>query len=321
MISRNGKLDLDLYRRMYLVRRAEEAIRERYLDDEMKTPMHMSAGGEAIAAGICQALRSGDQVIGTYRSHALYLAKTLESDGFFAEMYGRVAGVSRGKGGSMHLNAPEHGLICTSAIVASNIPVSLGAAFANRQAGNGRVVAVFFVDGAIDEGAFSESLNSASGMGLPVLFVCEDNGYAVHSHRSKRHGYAFIDKVVQQFDIHCEASESTDAREIYDLTRRLLDAMTSDGKPGFLHLHYYRYLEHVGVFEDFNKGYRERAEMEQWLLRDPLVLGREALLHEHTEQRVLDLEAAIDAQVEKSIESARAAPFPEPAELMRDVLA
>ena len=129
----------------------------------MKTPMHMSTGAEAICAGVCQALRPQDQVIGTYRTHGIYLAKTGETDRFFAEMYGRATGMAKGKAGSMHLTAPEAGLICTSAIVGTTIPVALGAAYANRQNAQDRVVAVFFGDGAIDEGVFWESINIACG--------------------------------------------------------------------------------------------------------------------------------------------------------------
>ena len=174
------KLNVELYRKMCLIRTAETAICEHYPEDELKTPMHMSMGGEAICAGVCHALKAEDQVLGTYRSHGIYLAKTMETDRFFAEMYGRATGTSRGKAGSMHLMAPEHGLICTSAIVASHIPVALGAAFVNKATDNGQTVAVFFGDGAIDEGVFWESLNFACLRKLPVMFVCEDNGFAVH---------------------------------------------------------------------------------------------------------------------------------------------
>src|ERR1051325_10109780 len=117
-----SELNRALYQKVFLIRRAEQAIREHYASDAMKTPMHMSTGGEAICAGVCQALRAVDQVIGTYRSHGIYLAKTGETDRFFAEMYGRQTGMAKGKAGSMHLTAHEAGLICTSAIVGTTIP-------------------------------------------------------------------------------------------------------------------------------------------------------------------------------------------------------
>ena len=194
----NRPLNVRLYEKMYLIRKAEEAIQEYYPEDDMKTPMHMSMGEEAIVAGVCEALDPEDQVLGTYRSHALYLAKTSETNRFFAEMYGKATGVARGKAGSMHLSSFEHGLLCSSAIVASSIPVALGVAFANKYKNRNKKVVVFFGDGAVDEGSFWESVNFAGLKKLPLLFVCEDNGLAVHTRREDRQGYSSINKVISQ---------------------------------------------------------------------------------------------------------------------------
>ncbi|MBF0438027.1 MAG: thiamine pyrophosphate-dependent dehydrogenase E1 component subunit alpha [Magnetococcales bacterium] len=315
------EIQLGLYRKVYLTRRAEDLIRAHYLEDGMKTPMHMSTGGEAISSGICEALQAEDQVLGTYRSHALYLSRTGESDLFFAEMYGKATGMAKGKGGSMHLTAADEGLICTSAIVASNIPVALGAAFANKMAGKESVVAVFFGDGAIDEGVFWESLNAACLMGLRVLFVCEDNGYAVHIPAHKRHGYQSITTIVSGFECDVWQSDSTDAWQIYLLAQQARAAAIQNNRPGFLHLKYYRYLEHVGVFEDFKAGYRSRTEFEPWLERDPVKIQRENLLRWLTEEAVLLLEKQIDQQIETSLQRAMEAPFADHSELLMDLYA
>ena len=314
-------LNVALYRKLYLIRRAEQAIREHYASDAMKTPMHMSTGEEAICAGVCQALRAQDQVIGTYRTHGIYLAKTGETDRFFAEMYGRQTGMAKGKAGSMHLTAPEAGLICTSAIVGTTIPVAVGAAFANRELGQDKMVAVFFGDGAIDEGVFWESLNTACGMRLPVIFVCEDNGFAVHIPKPLRHGYRSITDVVSKFDCDVYSSESTDPEVIYQLATKAIQAMREMRRPAFLHLRYYRYLEHVGVNEDFAQGYRDRKEFEHWRANDPVELQRRKLLRWYSEADVKRLEEAIDRQVAESVKRAGQAPFPKPAELYQDVLA
>ncbi len=311
--------DIELYRKMYLIRSAELVIQKHYLEDEMKTPMHMSMGEEAIVAGICHALKPQDQVLGSYRSHGIYLAKTMETDRFFAEMYGKADGPSAGKAGSMHLFAPEHGLICTSAIVASHIPVAVGAAFANKMAGNGKVVAVFFGDGAIDEGAFWESLNMACLKELPVLFVCQDNGYAVHNPAQSRHGYASIAAIVEGFRCNVFSSDSTDVAEIHGLALEALEAMAANRRPCFLHLKYYRYLEHVGVFEDFKAGYRPREEFEQWLAGDPVALQRQRLASSLGEDEVRKLEQEIDAGVLASKEKAQKAPFPDLSQLCMGV--
>jgi len=315
------ELNFNLYKKICLIRRAEDMIRERYASDAMKTPMHMSTGAEAIAAGVCHALSAQDQVMGTYRSHGIYLARTGETDNFFAEMYGRKTGMAKGKAGSMHLTAPKSGLICTSAIVGTTIPVALGAAYASCQKKEGRVVAVFFGDGAIDEGVFWESLNVACAMRLPVLFVCEDNGFAVHVPKSQRHGYRSITDVVSRFECNVFSSDSTDVEAIHSLTGEALGTMRTSAKPSFLCLKYYRYLEHVGVNEDFNQGYRDRSEFERWKARDPVELQRKKLLRWYPEDEIQRAEATINQQIAESVRRAELAPFSGAAELYEDVLA
>lgn len=303
-------LNLELYKKLYLIRRAEEKIIEHYHEDEMKTPMHMSMGGEAISVGICQALKNGDQVFGTYRSHALYLSKTGDTDDFFAEIYGKATALLKGKGGSMHLCAPGHGFMGASAIVASVIPVAIGAAFANKRAENGKIVAVFFGDGAIDEGVFWESLNFAALMSLPILFICEDNGYAVHNPAPSRHGYDSIAKIVEQFRCKVFVSDSTDTEEIYQLTAKAIGHIKTVGQPCFLHLKYYRYLEHVGVREDFDAGYRSRAEFEKWRKRDPILLQRNKLKQQGcSEEELIKIEESINQKIDMSLKKAKEASF------------
>lgn len=322
-MTERRELNLGLYRRLYLIRTAEKAIRAHYHEDDMKTPMHMSMGEEAIVAGVCQALSATDQVLGSYRSHALYLAKTGDTDGFFAEMYGKATGIAKGKAGSMHLSSPDHGLLCCAAIVASTIPVAVGVAFANKQQANGKVTAVFFGDGALDAGVFWESVNTACLMKLPVLFVCEDNDFAVHTRRRSRHGYASIPKVVSGFECPVLESDTTDAEKVHDLAQKAVKRIRAGRGPVFLYARWYRYLEHVGINEDFHEGYRSKAEFAKWLGKDPVALQRKKLLAKRLadEKQLASLEAAMDEQVAASVAAAKAAPFAEPSELYRDVFA
>lgn len=314
--------NIELYKKLYLVRRAEERIREHYPENDMKTPMHMSMGEEAIAVGVCHALSAGDQVFGSYRSHAIYLAKTLNTDDFFAEMYGKATAFLKGRGGSMHLFAPDCGFMGTSAIVASAIPVAVGAAFANKRLGNGKLVAVFFGDGAIDEGNFWESLNVACLMKLPIMFVCEDNMLAVHTPASERHGYASIADIVSRFNCRVLEENTTDVEVVYNLARKAAGLIRETGVPCFMHLKYYRYLEHVGTNEDFDAGYRSREEFEEWHKKDPVALQRKRLLESGVaEQAVKKMETKLDRQIDNSIRLAREAPFAEPGELMEGVFA
>lgn len=315
-----GDLDLELYRRLALIRRAEELIIAHYAGNEMKTPMHMSMGQEAIAVGVIMALGSEGQVLASYRSHAAFIAKTNETDTFFAELYGRVTGTAKGKAGSMHLADPAAGHLGSSAVVGTPIPVAVGAAFANTRNANGKIVAVFFGEGAMDEGVFWESLNAACVMRLPVLFVCEDNGWAVHTPPSLRQGYDSIPKVVSGFRCHVASSDTTDAEEIYRLTQEAVTAMRDTGQPAFLHLRCYRYLEHVGTGKDFDAGYRSEDEFRQWYERDPVLLQRKKLLARgRSEADLQAFEAAIQEEVRGSMAKAKSAPLPESGELYANV--
>lgn len=314
------KISLDLYKKMYLIRIAEDLIIKTYLNDEMKTPMHMSMGEEAIVCGIVAALGLNSQTFGTYRSHALYLAVTGDTDGFFAELLGRANGATGGKGGSMHLMAPEKGLLATSAVVASTIPVAVGAAYSNKIRRNKKVVAVFFGDGAIDEGVFWESLNFASLLKLPILFVLEDNGLAVHTTDVKRHGYKSIDKIVKNFNCDVISTSTTDVEKIFKVTKSAIQQLREKSKPVFLHLKYYRYLEHVGVNEDFSTGYRSKKDFEKWRRKDPLIIQRKRLLKlDFSEKNIKNIEEAMRKQVESSMFKARKAKFPVEQELYEDV--
>jgi len=312
--------NVEMYRRMYLIRKAEETIQTYYAQDEMKTPMHMSMGEEAIVTGVVQALNPEDQVLGTYRSHALYLAKTGETDIFFAEMYGKATGMAQGKSGSMHLSSPDHGLLCCSAIVASSIPIAMGAAYANKYLKNGKRVAVFFGDGATDEGVFWETVNFACLKRLPMLFVCEDNGFAVHTRREHRHGFSSLNKVLANFDCNVFEEKSTDPAVIFETTRKALAAMEQNGRPCFLRLHYYRYLEHVGINEDFEAEYRPRHEYLEWREVDPIAMQRKKLAAiGYLPEQVRVLEQGVDEQIARSIDFASGSPYADACELHKGV--
>ncbi len=315
---------LTLYESLLLIRRAEEKIQAHYAEDDMKTPVHLYIGQEAVAAGVVNGLDPADPIVGTYRSHGIYLARTDDPEGFFAELYGRVGGPAKGKAGSMHMARPQDGLFLTSAVVATTIPVALGLAFTQQYRKTGRSVAAFFGDGAMDEGVFWESLNFACLKRLPVLFVCEDNGLAIHTPSVARRGYKSVADAVGGFDCHFVESESTDPAEISDLTRDALARQREDGRPVFMRLRCYRYVEHVGPREDrdFHLGYRREEEFEYWRARDPVRCQRERLIKLGVpEAEVAALETKIDERLSRCVAEAQKAPFPEPEELHRDVLA
>src|SRR5437868_9278272 len=177
-----------LYRALFRIRRVEEEVARVYATDAIKSPVHLSIGQEAVSVGVCEALRPQDVVFGTYRGHAMYLAKGGDMNAMVAELYGKATGCTKGKGGSMHLIDPEHGVMGTSAVVGTTIANAAGYAYALKTRRSDAVVVSFFGDGATEEGVFSETLNFTALKRLPVIFVCENNGYAIHTHQSRRQG-------------------------------------------------------------------------------------------------------------------------------------
>ncbi|MFN0118242.1 MAG: thiamine pyrophosphate-dependent dehydrogenase E1 component subunit alpha [Elusimicrobiota bacterium] len=312
---------LKLYEDLLLARLSEEKIRSEYSKDEMKTPVHIGIGGEAIPIGVCHVLPKSIQAFGTYRNHSLYLALSKDVDGFFAELYGKMAGTGKGKAGSMHLANPEKGLIATSAVVATTIPVAVGAAFAQQYLKKDAYSVVFFGDGAVEEGVFWESINFASLKKLKVIFVCEDNELAIHSFAKGRQGFKSIKEVIAAFDIHFIQADGTRVEAVVNATEQLKLKMESDPKPGFLHLSYFRFLEHVGPMEDFPSGYRPKptpAELDQL---DPVKNFEQTLLANGIAKSDLDqIRSSVQKNIDQAVVKAQKAPFPDEKELYTDVL-
>jgi acetoin:2,6-dichlorophenolindophenol oxidoreductase subunit alpha len=313
-------LNLQFYKKLYLIRTAENLIVKNYPDNEMKTPTHMSLGEEATVVGVCHSITPKCHVVGYYRSHALFLAMTNDTDAFFGEMYGKVTGIAKGKSGSMHLASPEHNLLCVSAVVASTIPLALGIAYANRIKKDNGFVISFFGDGAMDAGVFWESLNFACLKKLPVLFVCRDNDLAIKVFSKERQGFDSMIKLVGQYNCVALETDTTDVEEIHNLTRNVLFTMKSRNMPGFLRLKCYRYLEHSGINEDFDLGYRSRDDFNDWRQRDPVSLQRRKLIElSIAEDELAGIEKNIDMKVRQSLELAKKADYPDKREAYKGV--
>ncbi len=311
--------DLDLTARLYRslrrIRRVEEAIVKAYPSDKIKSPVHLSIGQEAVAVGVCEALAAGDVVFGSYRGHAMYLAKGGSLRGMIAELYGKVDGCARGKGGSMHLVDVPRGVMGTSAVVATTVPNAVGYAYAAKYRREPQVVVSFLGDGATEEGVFAESLNFAALKRLPLLFVCENNGYAIHTHQSKRQATPDICARVRAHGIAAETIEDGDVFRIQQAASAAAAALRQGGGPHFLECMTSRWVEHVGPGEDFGLGFRSRDEVEPWIHGDQMArLG--GMLPEKKRD-------AIDHEVESEIADAFAfaeqSPFPGPDELYKHV--
>jgi TPP-dependent pyruvate/acetoin dehydrogenase alpha subunit len=307
---------LELYKALFFARRCEEYIIKHYSEDLMRTPMHMSFGQEFIPVGVCRGLEGKGDVFASYRSHAAFLAQTMDSDRFFGELYGRTSGTADGKGGSMHLSAPDKGHLLSSGIVGSTIPVAVGTAFANKRLNTGRTAVVFFGDGAVDEGGFWESVNAASVFQLPVFFICEDNGWAVHTPPEVHQGFSSLADVAKLFNCHFFADDSNDVERVYAMTREALAKVAADPRPVLMHIKCSRYLEHVGVSEDWEVGYRPESERDTWQGKDSLRGQRERLLKQgHAEEAIAKAEKVIDDGIRRSVERAAQSPIPGPERL------
>jgi len=256
------------YRSMHLIRRVEEVISEIYHTDAIKSPVHLSIGQEAVSVGVCEALSPEDVVFGTYRGHALYLAKGGDLNGMMAELFGKAEGVARGKAGSMHLVDRSVNMMGTSAIVASTIPHAVGYALAAKVKKTGQAVVVFFGDGATEEGVFHESLNFAALKELPILFVCENNKYAIYTDLETRVGKTEILDRVRAYQIPARRIDAGSLVDTNEAARAALGAIRKGEGPQFLECMTYRWRDHVGPGEDRYLAYRPDEELDDWIRND-----------------------------------------------------
>ncbi len=316
-----------LYKSLYRIRLLEEEVARVYPSDKIKSPVHLSIGQEAVSVGVCAALEAGDIVFGTYRGHALYLAKGGDMKAMVAELYGKATGCTGGKGGSMHLIAAEAGMMGTSAVVGTTIANAAGYAYALRLRAAGQVpnplplaapppiVASFFGDGATEEGVFAESLNFAVLHTLPVLFVCENNGYAIHTSQERRQGKPDVCARARAFGMPAERIADSDVLGLYRRARAAAERVRGGGGPYFLEVMTYRWREHVGPNTDFQLGYRTEAEAAPWV-RDDQVARLAALL---PASRRAAIEEEVAAEVADAFAFAEESPEPAGAALLADV--
>lgn len=306
-----------LYRSLNLIRRTEEEIARIYPSDKIKSPVHLSIGQEFVAVGVCDVLRPNDYASGTYRSHATYLAKGGDLKAMMAELFGKSTGITCGKGGSMHLIDMEHGVLGTSAVVGTTIPMALGFALACKRQENGQIVVCFFGDGATEEGAFSESLNFAALHKLPILFVCENNGYAIHSPLSSRWATERLLERVETYGIPTSLNEDGDVIAIRRQAAAFVDLIRGGSGPMFMECKTYRWHEHVGPDLDFHIGYRSEDEVKAWKKRDSVIVIGEML--DAAEKALIDID--IEEEIAKAISFAEESPFPGEDQLNDFVLA
>ncbi|NCB51974.1 MAG: thiamine pyrophosphate-dependent dehydrogenase E1 component subunit alpha [Clostridia bacterium] len=311
-----------LYKTMLMIRMVEEKIEEEYQYDEMKTPIHLSIGQEAVAAGVCINLRQDDYLFGTHRSHSQYIAKGGDLKKMIAELYLRTTGCSKGRGGSMHLVDPDVGILGSTAIVGGSIPLGTGTALAAMRQHTDRVTAVFFGDGAVDEGTFHESLNIASLKKLPVIYICENNQYAINSHISKRHSND-IYKWALGYDMPSFQIDGNDVLTVTDYAEKAVSRCRKGEGPTFLECVTYRWKGHIGTVNDIGQGYRPQSEYDYWISNCPLKWYGNYLKETDVlnDERAEDIRQETEKLVHEAFAFAQGSPKPSPEELMDDVYA
>ena len=315
---------MEMLRRMLRIRYFEERVIELVERGEIVGAAHSYIGEEAVAVGACLALRDDDWMTGNHRSHGHPIAKGGDVRKAMAELLGKSTGFCKGKGGSMHLADFSIGILGESGILGSSIPTAVGAALGSRLQGNDRVAVPFFGDGASNEGAFHESVNLAAVWKLPVVFLCENNQYAVTSSFRDMVASANISDRAAAYNIPGVLVDGQDAIAMHEAVTEAVARARSGQGPSLIEGRTYRYYEHsLGLNRIVRDPYRQEEEIEEWRRRDPILIHKEVLLSQNvaTQAEIDEMEAEIVAQIDEATEFARQSPYPEPGALFDDMYA
>ena len=311
-----------IYRRMVMIREFEEQVNELYMRALMPGLAHLYSGEEAVAVGICEALRQTDYITSTHRGHGHCLAKGASPDRMFAELLGKEAGYCRGKGGSMHIADPATGNLGANAIVGGSAGIATGAALSSKRLGTEQVTVCFFGEGALGQGVLYEVMNLAALWKLPVVYVCENNLYNEYTHYSETTAGDMLARGAA-FGVHAEGVDGQDVRAVYATAQRLVDRARQGEGPAFLVCHTYRYHgHHVG---DINREYyRSKQEEQEWKTkRDPIKNFAEWMIQQRVadEMALEQIRNNVRAEMKAAVEFAIAAPYPKPEEADEHVYA
>jgi pyruvate dehydrogenase E1 component alpha subunit len=310
-----------LLQKMLLIRMVENKIIELYPEQDMRCPVHLSIGQEAVSAGVCANLRNEDAVLSNHRSHGHYLAKGGDLKAMLAEIYGKIDGCSKGRGGSMHLTDSSVSFYGASSIVGGTIPLSVGIALGFSMQKKDNLSIVFFGDAAVEEGVLHESLNFAALKKLPVIFVCENNFYSVYSHISLRQPKREIYSLAKSHGIKSYQEDGMDARKVFELTKKSIEEMKKNGGPIFLEFLTYRYREHCGPNYDYDLGFRTEGEVRKWEKNCPLEKLEKQMLKERkiTKKQIEEMKKNIKIEIEEAVSFAKKSEFPEKKDLVKYV--
>jgi TPP-dependent pyruvate/acetoin dehydrogenase alpha subunit len=312
---------LQMYQRMLTIRLFEEQVNDLYTRALMPGLAHLYIGEEAVAVGICEALRRDDYITSTHRGHGHCLAKGAAPDRMFAELLGKEAGYCRGKGGSMHIADPASGNLGANAIVGGSAGIATGAAFSAKHLGTQQVSVCFFGEGALGQGLLYEVMNMARLWNLPVIYVCENNLYNEYTHFSETTAGEILARPTA-FGIPAESVDGQDVRAVYATSRRIVDEVRAGTGPAFLLCNTYRYRgHHVG---DVSRTYRAKQEEQQWMAeRDPIKLLRDWIIGQKLagNDQLDAIQAQVKSEIDAAVEFAMKAPYPGVGQVQEDVYA
>jgi pyruvate dehydrogenase E1 component alpha subunit len=307
------ELLLALYRDMLRIRLVQLRLEVVYHLDEMKSPIHLCIGQEAVAVGVCASIERGDYISSNHRSHGHYLAKGGDLRKLIAELHCRETGCSRGRGGSMHLVDTGVGHMGSSSIVGGGIPIGTGFAFASRMQKENRVSAIFFSDGAADEGVLYESINFAILKRLPAIFIYENNQFSVCSHISTRQTGDIIFHATPPDRMYTRMVDGNSVLEVYEAAKTAVGLARAGRGPSFIECKTYRMRGHAGAGSDAHLGYRSKNEIAEWEKKCPVAVFQNNLLEDGilTESVIQDMSAAIEVEIDEAFRFAEQSPLPQ----------
>ena len=313
-----------MMRRMMTIRRFEETVMGLVQGAELVGMAHCYIGEEAVAVGACAALRDDDYITGNHRSHGHPIAKGGDVRKAMAELLGKSTGYCKGKGGSMHLADFSIGILGESGIVGSALPVAVGAALGSKMQGNDRVVVSFFGDGASNQGACHEAMNLASIWNLPVIFLCENNQYAVTTHFTDTVAVENISDRAQAYNMPGVLVDGQDIMAMYEVTKEAVQRGRSGLGPTLIEARTYRYQEHSEALNRIlREEYRSEEELQEWKQRDPIDLFKALLIEQNisSEEEINELQDNVAETVNDALEFARESPYPNEEDLLEDMYA
>jgi TPP-dependent pyruvate/acetoin dehydrogenase alpha subunit len=309
-----------MYERMMKIRLFEDRVRVLFAAGEMPGFVHLYLGEEAVAAGTCATLNDDDYITSTHRGHGHILAKGGEMRCMMAELYGKATGYNKGKGGSMHIAWPELGILGANGILAAGMPIATGAALSAKYRGTGQVAACFFGDGASNEGAAHETMNIAAAFDLPIVFVCENNLYAVGTYQpSVRHIEDIADRATA-YGMPGVVVDGNDVIAVYEAVSAAVERARRGDGPTLIECKTYRWQTH---FEGEPDTYRPPEEVAAWRAREPIAPYRSLLIAQgfFTEEELASIDEAIKQELDEAVEFARESPLPEPETALADLWA